>query len=208
MTNESSVEKITIGLADMQIRMLAPRDKEDSGSRISFWWGITSAAVVLARHIESHCEDFYGRRVIELGCGLGLTGIAAGLAGANVLFTDYVSQALEFAERNALLNGLEQGAFDTGILDWENPGPLQEFDVALGSEIVYDYFFHGSLIRLVRQILKPHGTILLADRKRLCVSRFIGRMISAGFNCEETTHKLVLGGFPDQEISIFALTMS
>lgn len=199
------IEEITIPLGSSKIRMLAPRDGEDSAQRITFWWGITSAAVALARHIESHSEYFAGKRVIELGCGLGLAGIAAGLAGANVLFTDYIPQALEFAERNARLNGLDSGAFSTRVLDWEHPGTLQEFDVVFGSEIVYDYFFHGSLVRLLQRILKPRGSILIADRKRLCVSRFLGRMIAAGFISAEITGRVDLKGFPVQEISLFAL---
>lgn len=106
MNSDNAVENISIPVGELLIRMLAPQDETDSDSRITFWWGITSAAVALALHIESHRENFSGKRVIELGCGLGLAGIAAGLAGAHVLFTDYVPQALEFAEKNARLNGL------------------------------------------------------------------------------------------------------
>ena len=206
--NGKTIEEITVPVGEMRIRMIAPQDEEDSSSRITFWWGITSAAVALARHIECHSEGFSGKRVIELGCGLGLAGITAGLVGANVLFTDYVPRALEFVDRNARLNGLGNGAFRTALLDWENPDIFQKFDVVFGSEIVYDYFFHGSLIRLLRQILKPDGTLLIADRKRLCVSRFMGRMIAAGFSCREVIDRVVLSGFPDQEISIFRLRMA
>jgi predicted nicotinamide N-methyase len=205
MNSKKTVEEISIPVGDLRIRMLAPQDEADSDSRITFWWGITSAAVALARHIESHRQEFVGKRVIELGCGLGLAGITAGLAGANVLFTDYVPQAPEFAEKNARLNNLENRTFGTEIVDWEHPGDLPKFDVVLGSEIVYDYFFHGSLIRLFEHILEPGGSVLLADRKRLCVSRFIGRMTAAGFRSTETFTRVALAGFPDQEISIFAL---
>jgi predicted nicotinamide N-methyase len=206
--NDRTMEEITVPIGEMQIRMVAPQVGEDSSCRITFWWGITCAAVALARHIECHTEDFSGKRAIELGCGLGLAGITAGLVGANVLFTDYVPQALEFVYGNARLNGLGKGAFRTAVLDWENPDIFQKFDVVFGSEIVYDYFFHSSLIRLLRQILKPDGTLLIADRKRLCVSRFIGRMISGGFSCREVVDRVVLSGFSDQEISIFRLRMA
>jgi predicted nicotinamide N-methyase len=208
MNSKKTGEEISIPVGDLRIRMLAPQDEADSDSRITFWWGITSAAVALARHIESHRQEFSGKRVIELGCGLGLAGITAGLAGANVLFTDYVPQALVFAEKNTRLNNLENGTFGTEFLDWEHPGGLPKFDVVLGPEIVYDYFFHGSLIRLLAQIVQLDGAVLLADRKRLCVSRFIGRMTAAGFRSTETVCRVVLAGFPDQEISIFALSKS
>ncbi len=208
MSSKKTVEELSIPVGDRHISMLAPQDEADSDSRITFWWGITSAAVALALHLESHGESFSGKRVIELGCGLGLAGITACLAGAHVLFTDYVPRSLEFAEKNARLNGLKEGAFETKVLDWEHPGDLPKFDAVLGSEIVYDYFFHGALIRLLEKVVQPNGTIFLADRKRLCVSRFIGRMTTAGFCSTETVCRVVLAGFPDQEISIFALSKS
>ena len=42
--------------------------------------------------------------MLELGCGLGFSGIVAGKMGAEVTFTDYLQEPLDFAKRN-----------------WENP---------------------------------------------------------------------------------------
>jgi predicted nicotinamide N-methyase len=203
MKNLNKVDEIVVPVGNLLIRILAPRNQEDTGSRITFWWGVTSSAIALARYIESNEDEFADKRVLELGCGLGLAGITAGLVGSKVMFTDYVPQALEFTEKNALLNNIKDDDFRTSILDWDHPAIQEQFDVIFGSEIVYDYFFHGSLIRLLKRILKPNGRVLIADRKRLCVSRFIGRMIAAGFDCSEMIDRVVLSGFPDQEISIF-----
>jgi predicted nicotinamide N-methyase len=164
--------------------------------------------VALARYLESNRESFCGKQVIELGCGLGLAGITAGLVGSKVLFTDFVPNALEFVQKNAQLNGLSDDCYRTTILDWEDPRILEQFDVILGSEIAYDYFFHGALIRLLQRILKVRGRILIADRMRLCVSRFLGRLTAAGFDCVQTTERVVVSGFPDQEVGIFDLRAS
>ncbi|MGO9572170.1 MAG: class I SAM-dependent methyltransferase [Desulfomonilaceae bacterium] len=202
--SDSAVDEISIPIGSLDIRMLAPRRLEESDSRISFWWGITSAAIALARHVEGS-GSLLGRRIVELGCGLGLAGITAGLCGAEVLFTDYVPEALEFARKNAQLNGLTDQTIESALLDWEEPGEIEPFSIVLGSEILYDYFFHGSLIRLLQTILEPSGTIILADRKRLVVTRFLGRLTDAGFRCVETRSQVAFAGFPEQEISIFTL---
>jgi len=136
---------------------------------------------------------------------VGLAGITAGLCGAEVLLTDYVPEALDFARRNAQLNDLASQTIKSAVLDWEEPGAIGPFSFVLGSEILYDYFFHGSLIKLIQAILEPDGKILLADRKRLVVTRFIGRLVDKGFRCVETRYWIALDGFPEQEISIFAL---
>jgi len=150
-------------------------------------------------------REFAGKRVVELGCGLGLAGITAGLCGASVMFTDYVEDALDFARRNAAINGLKAGDASFRALDWELSEDLEPVDCVLGSEILYDYFFHGSLISILKRIVRPGGSALLADRKRLCVSRFVGRLIDAGFQCSESTSVIQVDGFPVQEVTVFAL---
>jgi predicted nicotinamide N-methyase len=200
----SVADEISIPIGSLDVRMLAPRCREESDSRISFWWGITSSAIALARHLDAG-GSLRGHRVIELGCGLALAGITVGLLGAEVLFTDYVTEALEFAHKNAQLNGLTDQTVKCALLDWESPGEIEPFDIVLGSEILYDYFFHGSLIKLLKTILEPSGKVILADRKRLVVTRFLGRLVDAGFRCEETRSRVAVAGFPDQEISIFTL---
>ncbi|HMK36753.1 MAG TPA: methyltransferase domain-containing protein [Desulfomonilaceae bacterium] len=198
-------EKI-VPVGSMEVRVIAPRISEESSSRISFWWGLTSASIALSRHVHSLGGNVSGKRVIELGCGLGLAGITAGLSGADVLFTDYVPSALDFSRKNAILNGLSDSHTRFHILDWEDSGELGTFDMILGSEILYDYFFHGSLVSIIRRCLAPDGVVLLADRKRLCVSRFMGRLASAGFSCWETVSTVTLSGFPCQEITVFSLS--
>ncbi len=202
--SNSTVDELSIRVGCLRVRMFAPQHREEPGSRISFWWGITSAAIALARYLEAG-RSLQGQRVVELGCGLGLAGITAGLRGAEVLFTDYVPEALQFASMNAKANGLIEQAAGFALLDWEDPRNTEPFDIVCGSEILYDYFCHGSLIKLFPRLLKSGGRIILADRKRLAVSRFVGRMIDAGFRCAEKRSTVAVAGFPEQEISLFTV---
>jgi predicted nicotinamide N-methyase len=197
--------ELTVPVGHLDVHMLVPAGREDLSDRITFWWGVTSSAVALSRHLEE-MGSLAGESVVEVGCGLGLAGITAGLLGATVTFTDYVRDALDHAERNCEINGLNRDRRSFAVLDWEHPGQREQFSLVLGSEVVYDYFFHGALVKLLEVLVRPGGRILLADRKRLCVSRFLGRMIDKGFACRETTARVFLEGFPDHEVSIFALT--
>ena len=120
----------------------------------------------------------------------------------------YVSDALAHAADNCRLNRVEENSTDFSILDWDAPHSVGKFDLVLGAEILYDYFFHRSLINLLDRIVAPKGRIILADRKRLVVSRFLGRLISTGFDCEEIQTAVRVKGFPEREISIFELKKS
>jgi predicted nicotinamide N-methyase len=127
------------------------------------------------------------------------------MLGASVTFTDYVPAALEFAEKNARRNSLKPEKATFRRLDWQQPDALDQFDLILGAEILYEYFFHSDLLRLLEHALKPGGTVMLADRKRLVVSRFLGRLCDKGFSVQETVDEIELPGFPVQRISVFEL---
>jgi 2-polyprenyl-3-methyl-5-hydroxy-6-metoxy-1,4-benzoquinol methylase len=193
--------RIPIGGPDLRMTVPVGR-REEPGPRISFWFELSAAAVALARDLQAGGE-LRGKRALELGCGLGLAGIAAGRLGAEVTFTDAVEEALRFAELNAGANGARHTSFK--FLDWEHPGDLGRFDLILGSEILYDYFVHDALRSLLAGALSPGGTIRLADRARLCVDRFLGRLVHEGFSCRERKERVCFAGLPGEEISIFTL---
>ena len=79
------------------------KGNDDTG--LAVWDG----AVVLAKYIE-HLEGqgqciVRGRRVLELGCGTGLCGIACAMMGAQSVVLSDLEYALRGARRNIELNG-------------------------------------------------------------------------------------------------------
>ncbi len=185
-----------------ELELLVPRDMdEEPGERISFWFGLTCAAVALARQLAAG-PRLDGQRTLELGCGLGLAGLAAGRKGAAVTFSDMMPQALRFARDNARRNGL-RGA-RVLQLDWERPGALERYDLLLGAEVAYDYFHHDDLLAVLQRALAPGGRILLADRRRLAIDRFLGRLVGRGFACREIRERVRLQGL-EQQVSVFSL---
>ncbi len=200
---QSGVETRVISVGGLQLSMVIPVGRsEKPGQRISFWFEITSAAVALSRYLQE-LGGIEGRRALELGCGLGLVGITAGKLGAEITFSDYVGDALQLADVNARANGVQKAAFRR--LDWEQPGELGRYDLIVGAEILYDYFFHDSLLSIFGDALETDGTILLADRSRLVVERFLGRLVASGFRCNEVRDRVRMQGFYEQEISIYRL---
>jgi len=76
-----------------------------------------------ALHVEP------GERVIDIGTGSGVLGIAAAKRGAHVLVTDISARAVEAAEHNAQLNGVQiDGRVGTLFAGAEGP-----FDVILAN---------------------------------------------------------------------------
>lgn len=198
--------QLRLRVGDRTVRLVTPpdvqRDPEQDG-RIYFWWGLTAAALALARELESR-GDLSERRVVELGCGLGLPGVVAGLCGARVTFTDAKGDALDYARQNAAANELRPSHTAFRVLDWVQPATREQFDFVLGTEILYDYNMHRAQLDLFDRLLAPGGTLLLADRRRRVVERFFGRLRDAGFAGTATDLTLALPGEPAHCITVFA----
>lgn len=58
----------------------------DQGDRDPYWCRLWPSAVALAQFILQQPELVKGKRVCDIGCGLGLAGIAAALAGEHTSF--------------------------------------------------------------------------------------------------------------------------
>src|SRR4030095_2414799 len=81
---------------------LAEDDPDED--RLPFWAELWPSGTALATTVAG--QDLGGRRVLELGCGLGLVGVAAALAGARVLSVDRSPEAITIAAANAARHGL------------------------------------------------------------------------------------------------------
>src|SRR5687767_172820 len=71
---------------------------------LPYWADLWPAARMLAKAVLAEPWPA-GLTVLEVGCGLGLPGIAALARGLHVIFSDYDATAVRFAADNARLNG-------------------------------------------------------------------------------------------------------
>lgn len=123
---------------DVEVLITDPADED----KIPLWAEIWPAARGLSHYIWE-TMDFTGLRVLELGSGLGLPGVVAGLKGARITFSDCQEDALELSCRNAGLNGLDHAGRHLG--DWRDFSLEEKYHWIVGSDILYDPKFHGFL---------------------------------------------------------------
>ena len=129
-----------------------------------YWVDLWPAARMLAKVILRETWT-PGTHALELGCGLGLPGIAALARGLRVTFSDYDATALRFAADNARRNGFTD--FATLRLDWRYPPADLKVPVVLAADLVYEMPNGEPLVRLIGQVLHPGGVCLLADQDRI-----------------------------------------
>jgi predicted nicotinamide N-methyase len=129
-----------------------------------YWADLWPAARMLAKAVLREPWP-PGAHALEVGCGLGLPGIAALAVGLRVTFSDYDATALRVATDNARLNGFRD--FDTLPMDWRYPPEGMRVPVVLGSDLIYEMRNVAPLVALIQHVLQPDGVCLLTDQDRV-----------------------------------------
>jgi predicted nicotinamide N-methyase len=165
-----------VALPGRELALLAPRDGDALLSEEAFeheeflpyWAELWPSALALARVIAR--RPLTGRRVIELGCGLGLPAIAAALAGGRVLATDWSPDAVAMTARNAERNGAE---LTTAVYRWDAPPPRPAWPLVLASDVLYEGRNVPALLELLPRVTDQGGEVWLADPGRAPAARFL-----------------------------------
>jgi predicted nicotinamide N-methyase len=155
----------------------AVRAANDSDDYMPYWAYLWPSAIPMANAVLKSRWPA-GTHVLELGCGVGLVGIAALAAGYRVDLTDYDVTSVAAARRNAEINGFS--SFDAYQLDWRTP-PVAKFPVVLGCDLTYEQRNHAPILNLLESVLEPDGCCWLADGGRTVSEQFWNLAVSRGF---------------------------
>jgi predicted nicotinamide N-methyase len=171
----------------------------DPEQNLPYWAELWPSGVALAAKIAREPAIVHGKRVLELGCGLGVTAIAAMRAGADLLVTDYSPEALALCSLNALEQTGAQP--ETLRLNWRDPAPGldgagDEFAVVLAADVLYERRDVEPLLGLVERIVARDGELWLAEPGRPPAARFLESIGARGW-IEESER--CSGPWPDAE---------
>ena len=136
------------------------------------------SGIVLANVMQEY--DVANKRILEVGCGIGVSSILLNKRNADITATDYHPSASEFLERNRKLNDLEPINFVRA--DWsETTNGLGLFDVIIGSDVLYDEFSIKDLASFIERHSKLCCEVILVDPARGNKGKLDKLMHSLGF---------------------------
>ena len=182
---------------DDLLEALLARGEDDPAvqdEQIPYWADLWPSAIALARQVLRDPTIGPETRVLELGCGLALSGTAAGHRGAQVILTDYLPEALELAELTWRLN-LDRPP-TLRQLDWRQPDPALAADVILASDVAYELRAHAPLEAAFRTLLRPGGRILLSEPGRPQGQAWLSSLSDKGFRVGVRTEAVTYQGHP------------
>ena len=134
-----------------------------------YWPYLWPASIAMAEAIL-RAKWTAGTRALEIGCGIGLAGLAGLAAGLDVTFSDYDRVTVGLAVHNARLNGF--GAARGMWLDWREP-PADRYPIILGCDVVYEVRNHEPILNLLDAMLDEGGVCWLGDYGRAHAETFI-----------------------------------
>jgi predicted nicotinamide N-methyase len=147
-----------VDIGGLSVRLLRPSAPEelfavaaDTRGDAPYWAELWPCARTLAAHVAT--LDLEGMNVLELGCGLALPALVAGLRGARVVASDVSADALErVAESGRRTLG---HPIATVQADLHAPSALLEcgpFDLILGADLLYDRTLAEAIGAVIPQI--------------------------------------------------------
>jgi predicted nicotinamide N-methyase len=190
----SDVVEETVRLEGRTVRLLRPRDgdavldellaeDDPDEDRLPFWAELWPSGTALANAIAG--RSLAGRRVLDLGCGLGLVGVTAAMAGATVLAVDRSPEAIRFAAVNASRNGVR---LQTAVAAFEEPERLLvegRWDLVLAADVLYEQRNVPVLVWLLPRLVAADGEVWLADPGRSMLDRFLAAVDATGWRREQ-----------------------
>ncbi|MDP3760370.1 MAG: SAM-dependent methyltransferase [Ramlibacter sp.] len=190
---EVKFERVTGTGGDLQIRSLLDRRQFHDPLGEAERGGISSAAWplfgmlwpsgrVLAQAMLTF--ELEGRRVLEMGCGLGLASLIVHRRGGDITASDCHPLAAAFLLENLRLNALPPMKYETG--DWLRPNPqLGLFDLIIGSDLLYDRDQPEALSQFIDRHSAGTVEVLIADPDRSNQARFKRKMGVLGYSHSE-----------------------
>jgi predicted nicotinamide N-methyase len=139
---------------------------------------VWASGQVLARYMLEFKID--GLRILEVGCGIGLTSLLLRQRDADITATDRHPEVARFLEVNARLNGLALIPYSR--CDWKNRGDdLGRFDLIVGSDLVYEPGHAELLSGFIDRHARRRCEVVTVDPGRREQSRFSRCMVELGY---------------------------
>ncbi|MHC9086094.1 class I SAM-dependent methyltransferase [Luteimonas sp. RIT-PG2_3] len=185
---------VQVGGHAFHLRVLSDRqqfaDPDSHGARLgisSAQWSLFGQLWPSGRLLAQAMDgaDISGKRILEIGCGIGLASLVLQRRGAEIVASDIHPLAESFLAYNAALNALP--AVNYRQMRWDQPlHTMGDFDMIIASDVLYERDHAVLLAGVVAQLARPLAEVLVTDPGRGNSAPFTRLLESQGFSVTES----------------------
>jgi predicted nicotinamide N-methyase len=143
---------------------------KDPNTPFPFWAQVWPSAIALSSFLQEEPQLIEGRRILELGAGIGLPSFAISKFASEMVISDHSLEAVELMEMN--IHQLNLKHAKAICLDWNHLSEDIETDVLILSDINYDPEQFGPLLKMINRFLVQGTTVILSSPQRITITPF------------------------------------
>lgn len=184
------------GKIDIHLRTLRDKNEFSDDDKEAENLGISSATWSLFGVVWPSSEvlanvmyeyDTSDKKILEIGCGIGLTSLLLNRQNADITATDYHPEAGRYLLENTKLNKDEEIPFVRASWEDNFDSELGKFDIIVGSDLLYERDHAEVLSNFVNEHANPKCKVILVNPNRGYQSKFTDAMNEFGFVCTSFT---------------------
>jgi|TARA_B110000238_G_C16081208_1_gene419526 predicted nicotinamide N-methyase len=183
-------QTIEFNKTDIHLRTLRDNQQYSDKNDVAKNLGISSAlwpifgvvwpsSIVLANFMLDY--DFANKRILEIGCGIGLVSLLLNNKLADISATDIHPEAADFLIENTQLNHGKIIPFERANWDSINT-TLGEFDLIVGSDILYEKENTNNLANFIDNHTRVGSNVIIVDPGRGNHAAFSKKMVTLGYS--------------------------
>ena len=171
-------------------RLISKGDEHEDviDEKIPYWADVWPSSIGMGQYILQMGGDWNGQSAIEIGCGLGLAGMAAYKRGMELIMTDYLEEPLDFVKVLWWRNFGEN--VRTIKMDWREPLTELASDLVIASDVVYEKQAYEHVLNTFELLIKAGGRGLLSEPQRTYSKAFLPLLEEKGFNSKKIIEQI------------------
>lgn len=145
--------------------------KLDANTAFPFWAKIWPSSKAMSAFLALEPHWIIGKKVLEIGAGLGLPSFSIANLAKEVIVTDHAQEAVALINTN--INHLCVNNMTAMCLDWNDFPELVSVDRVLLSDVNYAPDAFGPLLTLIGRLMEQGAVIVIATPERIMAAAFV-----------------------------------
>jgi len=147
------------------------RLKLDTSTAFPFWAKIWPSSKAMTQFLAIEPQWVKGKKVLEVGAGVGLPSFAIAHLAREVIVTDHAAEAVELINKN--ITYLCINNMKSMCLDWNDFPDTISADTILLSDVNYAPGAFGPLLTLIEKLMGKGAVIIIATPERIMAAPFV-----------------------------------